>query len=61
MGKNVQPKTFKHDKNPTSTRTEAELIMNIKTGIKMTPLYKIPGIGSTKIIIASRKIKDKFT
>lgn len=48
---NIQPKTFNHNKNSTSTRTETELIMDIKIGISMTPLYKIPGMGS--IIIAN--------
>lgn len=36
-----------------STRTETELIMDIKTGMMMTVLYKIPGMGSIKIIITN--------
>lgn len=46
---NIQPKTFNHNKNPRSTRTETELILDIKIGISMTTLYKIPEIGSISI------------
>lgn len=53
LGTNIQPKTPNHNKNPMSTRTETELIMDINTVIIMILFYKMPGKDSIKIIITN--------